>query len=476
MLALLIGLSFMAGFAGGLLGLAFVALVAVVSISLRRAWVLAAFVICVAGLGFWRSPGPLPSVETGWAEGASSPTGEVISHPLQTSSGTRFRLRVQGDQSYDICAIATGSVLPQKGEMILLQGEQTALRDLPENVASALDTQRCAVSMTADRVSVVGRPSRGRLILNNLRRNISSTNQQIAPGDTGALMTGLVTGDDSGLSFETAQAFRQTGTTHITAVSGSNFAVLVAIAVSIAGTTGARRRADWIGATAAFIWFYAVLVDLSPSAVRAAIMATLALGALYFGRRADFLTLLVLCGVIQLTVRPEDWHTLSFRLSFAATLGLVLVFSARPESHESVVVASVKVAFAAFLATTPILVATFGLVSLVTVPTNVLIAPFVLIAFPLTLLANAVGVVFQPAATVLGLPGSWAAAAIIQIVRAMHFWMPGSVSLGSPNTAQIAVVAVVCWSIVLAMSYDARLVITRTVSIVKQVLLLNLRG
>ncbi|CAN5539553.1 hypothetical protein BH23CHL5_BH23CHL5_01380 [soil metagenome] len=476
MVALLIGLSFIAGFTGGLPGLAVVTLVAGVAIAVRRAWVLATFVICVAGLGLWRSPGPLPTVESGLVNGTRSSTGEVISHPLQTSSGTRFRLRVQGDQPYNICVIATGSVLPQKGEVILLRGEESALRDLPENVASALYSQRCAVSLTADQITVVSRPSRGRLLLNDFRRNISSTNQQIAPGDTGALMTGLVTGDDSGLSFNAAQAFRQTGTTHITAVSGSNFAVLVAIAVSIAGTTGARRRADWIGATAALIWFYAILVDLSPSAVRAAIMATLALGAMYFGRRADFLTLLVLCAVLQLAARPDDWHTLSFRLSFAATLGLVLVFSTKPDSRERVVLASVKIAFAAFLATTPILVSSFGLISLSTVPTNVLIAPLVVIAFPMTLIANAAGVVYQPAAIVLGLPGSWAAAAIIRIVRSMDSWLPGSVGLGSTSPVQIAVVAAVCWSIVLAMSYDARLLIIRFVHTVKQGVSLDRRG
>ena len=140
-------------------------------------------------------------------------------------------------------------------------------------------------------------------------------------------MTGLLIGDDSALTYESQEAFLVTGTTHITAVSGANFAILVTLASMLAGTAGVRRKWSWILVVAAAIWTYAILVGLPPSAVRAALMASLALLAARFGRIPDFLTLLMVSVMAQLFARPDDLHTLSFQLSVCATLALILVFS-----------------------------------------------------------------------------------------------------------------------------------------------------
>src|SRR3712207_7452256 len=48
-----------------------------------------------------------------------------------------------------------------------------------------------------------------------------------------ALLAGLVTGDDAALSPARQESFLETGTTHLTAVSGSNLAILLVIAASL---------------------------------------------------------------------------------------------------------------------------------------------------------------------------------------------------------------------------------------------------
>ena len=55
----------------------------------------------------------------------------------------------------------------------------------------------------------------------DLRTGLGTVLRRSAPGDAGVLLSGLVTGDDDGFSPERKNAFVQTGTTHLTAVSGS---------------------------------------------------------------------------------------------------------------------------------------------------------------------------------------------------------------------------------------------------------------
>ena len=96
---------------------------------------------------------------------------------------------------------------------------------------------------------------------------------QAAPGDIGALLSGLVTGDDGALTEETSDAFLSSGTTHITAISGANFAVLTML-LGRAGDWSNAAKSWFIGVRDQVIWLYALMVGLQPSAFRAALLAT----------------------------------------------------------------------------------------------------------------------------------------------------------------------------------------------------------
>ncbi len=63
----------------------------------------------------------------------------------------------------------------------------------------------------------------------HVRRVLADRFESVLLGDTGALASGIVTGDDSSLGDSSREAFLRTGTSHITAVSGSNVAMLLAL-------------------------------------------------------------------------------------------------------------------------------------------------------------------------------------------------------------------------------------------------------
>ncbi|HEV2108172.1 MAG TPA: ComEC/Rec2 family competence protein [Thermomicrobiales bacterium] len=217
-----------------------------------------------------------------------------------------------------------------------------------------------------------------------------------APGDAGVFLAGLVTGDDDSLSSKRKEAFRVAGLAHVTAISGSNIALLIAI---LAGGTGLhRQRRSWrLGAAVLAIWIYALVVQLEPPVVRAALVATLALVGVRSGRRPDYVTLTVLTAVFMVLVQPAYLLGLSFQLSFVSALALVI--SAPRTAAQSTamrVLQSLLSVTVAHLATLPLLLPLQERLSLTALPANVLLGPVVAALFAVALLAGVVGLIWPP--------------------------------------------------------------------------------
>lgn len=142
------------------------------------------------------------------------------------------------------------------------------------------------------------------------------------PAPEAPLLAGILLGLDNDLPPALADAFRDTGTAHIIAISGFNFAILAGLFASLFGRIFSR----WVATGVAIftIAVYAVLVGASPAVVRAAIMSSMALLAHQIGRRsAGFNTLAITASAMSLANPNMPWDP-SFQLSFFATLGLML--------------------------------------------------------------------------------------------------------------------------------------------------------
>jgi competence protein ComEC len=74
----------------------------------------------------------------------------------------------------------------------------------------------------------------------------------------------------------------------------------------------------------AVIALYAVLVGAEPPVVRAAMMGGLATLALIVGRQSDGLTSLLVTASVMTAWQPMALWGVSFQISFAAMLGLIL--------------------------------------------------------------------------------------------------------------------------------------------------------
>ena len=211
----------------------------------------------------------------------------------------------------------------------------------------------------------------------------------IFPDPEASLLAGILLGNDNGLPASLQQAYNNTGTAHIIAISGFNIAIIASLLVTLFSRLLGQRR----GAITAVLGIaaYTILVGASPSVVRAAFMGGLAILAQQLGRRQNGLNTLAMVAAGMAAANPHTLWDAGFQLSFGATLGLILYAQplqdwftgllARCFSIETVRKVSVPVSvtmlftLAAQLTTLPILAYHFGRISLVSVIANPLILP-----------------------------------------------------------------------------------------------------
>ncbi len=245
------------------------------------------------------------------------------------------------------------------------------------------------------------------------------------PADAGALLLGLAVGDESTLPPDLDAAMVRAGLAHLTAVSGSNTSLVVAIAMAAVAGLGLGWRVR-VGTCLVVLSAYVMLVRPQPSVLRAAAMGVVALVALSAGGRRRGPPALLASALVLLLVLPQFALSLGFALSFAATAGLLVVgppIAARlgtwpisawmPEP----VRAALAVAAAAHLATLPLAILMGNGASLVALPANVLVTPLVPFATVLGLAAALVAPVASTPAAVLATIASPATAAIAWVAR-----------------------------------------------------------
>lgn len=237
-------------------------------------------------------------------------------------------------------------------------------------------------------------------------------------GGQGAdLLPGLAIGDVSAVDERLDRDMKLSALSHLTAVSGSNCAVVVGLVAGVAGALGASRMLRSILAALALLGFV-VLVTPEPSVQRAAVMAAVALVGIVSGRPARGLSLLCVAMVGLLLLDPWMARSFGFVLSVLATGGLLLLAGPLTTALERVmprpIAAIVAIPLAAQLACQPVILLLDASVPSYGVVANVLAAPAAPVATVIGLLACVALPIVPPLGMLLTqvawLPSSWIAA------------------------------------------------------------------
>ena len=146
--------------------------------------------------------------------------------------------------------------------------------------------------------------------------------------DTNAIIKALIIGDRSDIPKDITRAFRDSGASHILALSGLHLGIIYSIlakGLSFIGNKSGSRAAR----SAAIILtcgLYTLATGAGPSIVRAFLFIIIGEISRLHDRYRSTGTVLLSALLIHLTIAPSDIREVGFQLSYAAMAGIAYIF------------------------------------------------------------------------------------------------------------------------------------------------------
>lgn len=149
------------------------------------------------------------------------------------------------------------------------------------------------------------------------------------PSETsGPLVKALLTGDKSDLTKEITGIFRDSGASHILALSGLHLGVLYLLLTRLTSPLGnspkARKSRCSLIIVAAL--FYSIMTGATPSIIRAFLFITINETARLLGRKREPVRVLLAALTVQLALKPDVISSVGFQLSYMAMAGIFLLY------------------------------------------------------------------------------------------------------------------------------------------------------
>ena len=283
-------------------------------------------------------------------------------------------------------------------------------------------------------------------LANRFREGLRAAMAHSPPRQAG-LVPSLVVGDTSGLSSELKDAFKATGLSHLTAVSGTNLTLMLVFTLGLARQLGVRGwslRLLGVAVAVAFV----VVCRLEPSVLRAAAMGLVAMAATgVAGDRHRGLRALSLAVLLLVLVDPWLSRSWGFALSATASAGILWWGGPWQASMRSWapgwLAESLAIPLAAQLATQPIVTALAAQLSIVGLAANVAAGPFVGPVTVLGLVAALVSLVSPTLAEVFGWLAGWCVQPIV-LVAQIGSTAPAATWAWPARPASLAVLTIGC--------------------------------
>lgn len=205
------------------------------------------------------------------------------------------------------------------------------------------------------------------------------------------VLQGLAIGDTSAMKVEQWRVFAATGTTHLMAISGLHIGMVAMLAAWAGGCIVRWRRAQPLGLTAmhgqvlagmAAAVIYSILAGLSVPTQRTLVMLCIYFGLRGLRRTLDIGRSLSLSLIAILLLDPFAPLAVGAWLSFIAVLVILMATSGRLV-REGTIASFSRVQWAVTIGLIPVLLVSFGNLSLVAPVANVLAIPaFTLLIVP----------------------------------------------------------------------------------------------
>ena len=204
--------------------------------------------------------------------------------------------------------------------------------------------------------------------------------QSAFPEPQASLLSGMVIGVAIPRDMAFYEKIKRTGLLHLVVLSGSNISILTGVSGSVLGFLNKKLA---VVLNICLMIFFVHFVGFQAPILRATIMVACSQAAILFGRRTLALYGVLIAFLFFAIWFPDMIPTLSFQLSFAASIGIILLGT--PKAGDNALVRELRPTIAAQLFTAPILWFAFREFSTVSLVSNLLVAwtagPIMLIGF-----------------------------------------------------------------------------------------------
>ncbi len=207
----------------------------------------------------------------------------------------------------------------------------------------------------------------------------------------GATLEALLIGEDGRMAPSSVRALQETGLYHLFAISGGHIAIITLLLFSLLRLFHLPQRTMYAALTI-FLVLYTFLVEASPSVIRASLMTLAFLVGRLIWKDVDILNTISFSAFFLLLANPFSLFDIGFRLTFSATLAIILFFPrvVRALPHLPLKLReTTALSVSAMLGVAPIIATSFNRVTFISLFLN-------FVAIPLVGLIMGAGYVFLP--------------------------------------------------------------------------------
>lgn len=329
-----------------------------------------------------------------YCEGEISGCFEIISYREVTNTYDKYIAKnLSGDKFLIYIPSQKNEI--KKGTMLELSGE-FALPDVSRNTGGFnyrryLNSQKIYGSVFVSKYFTIEIPKFN--FFYYIQEDIYQTMSKLLPKNEMGLTLGMMIGETKDISEDIMENFKNTGITHLVAVSGSNVVYVMLLVQFIFNKLIGKRATNFVSIF--FIIIFMFVSGASSSVVRASIMVIMTLIANILHLKSDTINNIAFSALLLTIINPLILYDVGFVLSFGGTIGIVLISKDFSRIFEKLfnkifeklgvnkfqkflnsLVETLAVTCSAQLILTPIMLYYFNTFSLLSIVTNLIVVPF----------------------------------------------------------------------------------------------------
>ncbi|EHL19097.1 hypothetical protein HMPREF9628_00331 [Peptoanaerobacter stomatis] len=245
--------------------------------------------------------------------------------------------------------------------------------------------------MYIDYIEKIGHKISVASIMDEIRQNLKSIIDFLYK-DYSTIIRTLIIADREFISKDEIMLFSRAGISHIISISGFHIVLIAGIFFNITFFLSKKQR--YI-ISVLFTFFYVILTGANPPAVRAYIFYVTFIASIFLEERYDIFSIGFLLSAFYMILNPYVIYDFGFCLSFMSVFSISMFYKIIFEHLEKIVknnlckliLSMVCVTLSAQILTIPYVYYNFGIVSLISVITNIISVPLISLAYPFMLLS-----------------------------------------------------------------------------------------